>query len=75
MDHKLLLPYPVLSERRGETVAQFKFTALVRKEGTERLTAHPLPYVHSAYRSATIAASHAIYRRSITDPELLALLA
>ncbi len=48
--HNLLIPYPVKTEKRGEYVAQQKFTALVRESGTERLTVHPPPYVHSVYK-------------------------
>ena len=76
VEHKLLLPYAVKSERRGETVAQFKFTALVRADGTERITSHPLPYVHSAYRCVLVTGDVTISLAcSIRDPELLALLA
>ena len=46
----LLIAYPVQTEKRGEIVAQQKFTALVRESGTERLTTHAAPYVHSIYK-------------------------
>ncbi len=31
--NELLHPYPVLSEKKGDIVAQFKYTVAVRKEG------------------------------------------
>ena len=31
--NELLHPYPVLTEKKGEIVAQFKYTVAVRKEG------------------------------------------
>ena len=31
--NELLHPYPVLSEKKGEVVAQFKYTIAIRKEG------------------------------------------
>ena len=31
--NELLHPYPVLSEKKGDVVAQFKYTIAVRKEG------------------------------------------
>jgi curved DNA binding protein len=33
LSHELLHPYPVLAEKKGEFVAQFKWTVAVRKEG------------------------------------------
>lgn len=33
VQHELLHPYPILSEKKGEVVAQFKYTVAVRKEG------------------------------------------
>ncbi len=50
VDHESLIPYPVLTERKDQYVAAFKFTALVRPTSTERITFHPLPYVHSIYK-------------------------
>merc|ERR1719474_1096322 len=36
-EHDLIQPYPVLSERKGEFVAQFKYTALLLPRGTKFL--------------------------------------
>jgi len=48
--HELVDCYPVLWERDGEFIAQFKFTALILPSSTERLTAaFPLPAVSSLY--------------------------
>ena len=33
VNNELLHPYPVLAEKKGEFVAQFKYTVAVRKEG------------------------------------------
>ena len=49
LSHDLLLSYPSTLER-GELTAQFRFTALVQAGGTTRLTSHPVPHVHSAFR-------------------------
>ncbi|EGD73942.1 hypothetical protein PTSG_05637 [Salpingoeca rosetta] len=50
LDHKLLLlPYDINYEREGEFVAQIKFTAIVKAEGTLRLCSHPPPYVRTIY--------------------------
>jgi len=40
-DHDLVHAYPVLSEKEGEFVAHFKFTALVLGSGTTRITGVP----------------------------------
>lgn len=47
--HDLLDSYPVLYERDGEFVAQFKFTALILPSSTMRMNAFPLPHVSSQY--------------------------
>jgi len=50
--HELVDSYPVLWEREGEYIAQFKFTALLLPSGTEKLAAtppFPLPAVSSQY--------------------------
>lgn len=47
VQHELVEPYPVLYEKEGEYVAQFKFTALITPTQTLKLTSHPLPYVKS----------------------------
>jgi len=49
LKHNLLHSYPVLFEKDGELVAQFKFTALILPNSTERLNSNPPPYVTSAY--------------------------
>jgi hypothetical protein len=33
VNNELLHPYPVLAEKKGEFVAQFKYTVAIRKEG------------------------------------------
>jgi len=38
MRHELLHPYPVLTEKAGEFVAQFKFTVLLLPGGTKKIT-------------------------------------
>merc|ERR1711920_638945 len=40
--HELLEEYPVLKEKDGETIAQFKFTVLLLPGGTKRITGLPL---------------------------------
>jgi len=47
--HDLLDSYPVLWEKEGEYVVQFKFTALVLPNSTERLNSFPLPHVTSDF--------------------------
>lgn len=48
--HELVDSYPVLWEKEGEFVAQFKFTCLILPNSTVRLTGpYPLPHVASAY--------------------------
>jgi len=47
--HDLLDTYPVLYEKPGETVVQFKFTALILPDITERLNTFNLPHVTSEY--------------------------
>jgi len=50
LKHDLVNPYPVLYEKQGEYVAQFKFTVLVLSSGTMRLNSHALPYISSQYK-------------------------
>ncbi len=38
----LVQPYPVLSEKEGDYVAQFKFTAIITPKGTLQITGLPL---------------------------------
>ena len=40
--NELLHPYPVLTEKKGEIVAQFKYTIAVRKEGPYVISGLPL---------------------------------
>jgi len=58
--HELVEPYPVLYEKEGEYVAQFKFTALLTGKETIKLTTHPLPFVQS--------------QLSVTDKEINSIL-
>jgi len=50
LNHDLVNPYPVLYEKAGEFVAQFKFTVLILASGTLRLNTYPLPYISSEYK-------------------------
>jgi curved DNA binding protein len=63
--HELVEEYPVLRERDGVFVAQFKFTALLLPGGTKRITG--LPFGTLETRAATT--------RSVEDEELKKLLA
>lgn len=49
LGHDLLLSFPPTVER-GQIIAQYRYTALVQEGQTTRLTSHPVPHVHSAYR-------------------------
>jgi len=60
--HDLVDSYPVLFEKEGETIVQFKFTALLLQNSTERLNSFPLPHVTSEFSIET-------------DPEIQAILA
>merc|ERR1712099_231993 len=40
--HELLEEYPVLQEKAGEFIAQFKFTVLLLPGGTKKITGLPL---------------------------------
>lgn len=42
LEHELLVPYPVLAEKAGVVVAQFKFTVMITKGKTTALTGLPL---------------------------------
>ena len=42
LSHKLLDPYPVLCEKNGEFVSQFKFTVLLMPNGQNKITGMPL---------------------------------
>jgi len=62
VDHDLLQPYPVLQEKAGDTVAHFKFTALILPSGTIRITGLPVDPRHLETSA------------QITDPEIKAIL-
>lgn len=42
LDHELLIPYPILVEKQGEFVAQFKMTVMINKAKTTVLTGLPI---------------------------------
>merc|ERR1719230_2561257 len=63
--HELLHEYPVLREREGEYVAQFKFTVLLLPGGTKRVTGLPLGKLESQAAS----------KCEVTDEDLKKLLA
>jgi methionine aminopeptidase len=42
LEHELLVPYPVLVEKAGVFVAQFKYTVMITKGKTTALTGLPL---------------------------------
>jgi len=44
--HKLVSPYPVLHERQGELVAQFKYTVIVMPNGPSKITGVPFEAAH-----------------------------
>merc|ERR1719482_76970 len=50
--HELLHEYPVLREREGEFVAQFKYTVLLLPGGTKRITGLPLGKLEKQCKSA-----------------------
>jgi len=56
----LVEDYPVVYEKDGEIVAQFKFTILLLPNSIQKLNAYNLPYVQSQY--------------NITDPALTSIL-
>jgi hypothetical protein len=59
----MLVPYPVLTEKPGSLVAQFKYTVVITKGKTSVLTGLPLD--ESQFKSD----------HSITDQAVLELLA
>jgi len=61
-NHELLTPYPVLYEKDGEYVAQFKFTVLLMPNGPLRIT-------HGSWDPEFIQSEH-----SIKDEELKTIL-
>ena len=42
LKHDLLVPYPVLLEKSGDIVAQFKLTAIILQTGTIAITGLPI---------------------------------
>ncbi|KXS22499.1 proliferation-associated protein 2G4-like protein [Gonapodya prolifera JEL478] len=48
-NHNLVMPYPVLQEKEGETVAHFMFTVLLMPTGPQKITG--LPFEADVYRS------------------------
>ena len=42
LDHELLVPYPVLTEKPNQYVAQFKVTVMITKGKTTALTGLPI---------------------------------
>jgi methionine aminopeptidase len=38
VEHNLLIPYPIMTEKAGDFVAQFRFTVMVTKAKTTALT-------------------------------------
>ena len=42
LEHELLVPYPVLAEKAGSEVAQFKITVMITKGKTTSLTGLPI---------------------------------
>jgi len=67
--HDLLDSYPVLYEKAGETVVQFKFTALILPESTERLNSFSLPHVTSEYSIDSDPDIQALMAQSIEKPQ------
>jgi curved DNA binding protein len=62
--HDLVQSYPVLFEKDGEIVAQFKFTALILPNSTMRMNAFPLPHVTSQFNVENDASIKAILAMS-----------
>lgn len=63
--HELLHEYPVLREREGETIAQFKFTVLLLPGGTKKITGLPLGKLEAQAKTD----------KAVQDEELKKLLA
>lgn len=62
VSHKLIDPYPVLWDKSGEFVAQFKFTVLLMPNGQSKITGLPLDL--NMYESD----------HKIDDPEILQII-
>eukprot|EP00917_Polyrhabdina_sp_WS-2016_P032488 GHVP01069300.1.p1 GENE.GHVP01069300.1~~GHVP01069300.1.p1 ORF type:complete len:363 (+),score=73.54 GHVP01069300.1:36-1124(+) len=63
MRHNLVHSFPIIEEKQGEFVAQFKFTVYIANSGTKKLTGLNID-------SANLKPS-----KKLEDPEILALLA
>merc|ERR1712151_909037 len=63
--HELLEEYPVLKEKEGQFVAQFKFTVLLLPGGTKKITGLPLGELEKQVKSSC----------SVQDEEMKKLLA
>lgn len=64
LNHDMLIPYPVLAEKQGEFVAQFKGTVVVQPRSTAVIAGNT-PIDLNRFQSD----------KSVQDPELQALLA
>jgi curved DNA binding protein len=62
VNHRLIEPFQVLTEKEGESVAQFKFTVLLMPNGPNKITGLP-------FDEASVKSEH-----SVTDVELQTLL-
>ena len=62
VNHELLHHYPILTEKPGEFVAQFKCTVVMLQSGTILLTG--LPFEEENYET----------EKKVTDPEMIELL-
>ena len=60
VQHELMHPYPVMTERKNEFVAQFKYTVAVRKEGPIILAGNQMDV--TKYNSEFKIADEVIYR-------------
>merc|ERR1719293_574845 len=52
--HELLEEYPVLKEKEGQFVAQFKFTVLLLPGGTKKITGLPLGALEKQVKSSCV---------------------
>ena len=60
LEHELLVPYPVLAEKEGDVVAQFKVTVMITKGKTTALTGLPID-------ESLFSTEHAIKDQAILD--------
>lgn len=49
LEHELLHPYPVLTEKKGQFISQFKFTVLVLPTIIDKLNVQSPPFVNSEF--------------------------